>query len=313
MANAMYYAAWFHLGVLNAHSSLGTLTIKRSGQPDLVITLGTMTRNDVDGVPSQFFVHGPINTIFSIQGNDPLLTTRYRHYAARQLGSQLALQLASAAATAGWTGTPDFVGTQFFESVAGVATAKYRLAASSLNNITTQYQFSTMAGALLFGAAGTGLSAAATTHDFPNIPYFVVKPTLQQVSAPSEEYSGLDYEPIGIASFVQSDNGMGYGNARLAAPKFRSWMQQYEVKARIYRQLAASANPWTFEHLFEHCRSIYPFYVAHGGFADANDYPVFMLRDDGNAHAPRAASIANHAQIHQPFRCVSIGTIAVPS
>ncbi len=309
MTDAMYYAAAFHLPTLEAQSggNLGNLVIKRSGNADLTVDLGGLSRADATGAQSQYFFHLPFNFVFEFLRPDPSRGTAYPRYALRSLGSVLALALDAAAVSAGWAAGYSFTAanrTGFFESLSGVPTAKYRIAAG----VSIQYQFTSIAGAWLFGASGISLSSAATTHDLPYTPRFLVKPSRQRCSTPDEEFSGADYEPDEISTYAMADDGTGYGNARLAAPLYRNWVHQFETKAKTYRLLAsATDDSWTFQDLFEHCRTVYPFVVAHGGFASHIDYELFVLRE--SSFKPRVASTANHAAWHIPFRCINAGAI----
>lgn len=311
MSNAMYYSVGFNLSVVHAATPLGTLTVKQSGKPDLVVNIWELFANDYDSVASQFFWHSSFFTgLFVTAGNDPARSIRYPHYALQGLATAMRNKLTALATAAGWAVDTNF-GFEFREQL-GSGVAKPHHFLGTQNGLSVSYQFSTAAGAALFGAAGTSLIGAAVSHEFPNVPQFVVFPTVQTCGATDAENAAVDYEPTGIATFALADDCTGYGNSRLAAPLYRDWVQQYEVREKLYRLHATAAHPFTFQHLFEHCRDGYPFYVAHGLFASYAEYEVFMLRDGGNSFKPNPNS-GGSPQIHLPFRTVSIGSFQVPA
>lgn len=313
MTDACYYSAGFNLSAEHAASSVGTLTVKQSGETDLVVNLWQLAGNDYLSVSSQDFWHSAFFTgLFVTAGNDVDASVRYPQYSTQGIETALRLKLTADAIAASWPGSTNF-GFELRESVpAGETLARPHCWLGTQNGLSVSYQFSTAAGAALFGAAGTSLIGAATAHVFPNVPKFIVWPSVQHCGTPDAENGGNDREPSGIGTFALADDATGYGNSRFAAPLYRDWMQQYEVRARLLRKHAVAAHPFTFQHLFEHCRKGNPFYVAHGKFASYAEYEVFMLRDGGNSFSPIPAS-AGDPLFHLPFRTVSIGSFQVPA
>ena len=62
--------------------------------------------------------------------------------------------------------------------------------------------------------------------------------------------------------------------------------------------------PWTWEHLFEHCRTVYPIKVVDSDNYD--DVEVF-LRPEGAVFNPEAQTPDYDAQWHIPLQTVLAG------
>lgn len=80
----------------------------------------------------------------------------------------------------------------------------------------------------------------------------------------SDDLEG-DFEPDDIAALAVSDDATAFvGIARSTSPKYRTWVQQFEVKRKVFKAFAESPDLWTFERLREHCRCSLPFVVSDG-------------------------------------------------
>lgn len=311
MTAAFYYVAAVHLSNLNAESPLGTVTIRRGGSTDIVITIASLSANDLDGVASKYFWHMFNSGAFSVVGNDRHATSRYRNYSTSSLGLALQTAVRAQQTSLGWP-SASFTAQWHEETAGGAPLPHYRFT----NTQAITYQFSTLAGAWLFGTSSILLSGSLTTHTLstPSHCWFPY-PTaaLAMASTPDGELSGLDYNPEGIASLAISDSGRGYGNARLTNPIYRKWVQEHVRKQDVYRQNAPDFV-WAWQDMLEYCGTMFPFYVAHGGFANSfSDYEVFQFTAEGARLRARPASAANHAQIHCPFDCLSAGHLVFPS
>jgi hypothetical protein len=308
MSSACYYMRPFNLTLENSRSALGTLILRHTGQTNIVVDIAQLSADDATSVASNWFWHYFYATTFVVTGHDRAATTRYPHFATISLGQALNVYVQAQQTLLGWPES-DFAAT-WEETTFGDPLPYYAFQ----NGSAFTYQFSTAAGAALFGAPGTSLSSSAAFHALlTRVPNYVVFPSVQNVS-PTGELDAHYYEPEGIASAVVSDSGMVYGNARLTGYVHCDWQQKFETIEKVMRIRALSAHPYTFQHLFEDCRSHTPFCVAHGhGASPAYQYPVFALRGDGNAFRPRSASLANHYQTHLDFRTIAVGSLQTPT
>jgi hypothetical protein len=84
-------------------------------------------------------------------------------------------------------------------------------------------------------------------------------------------------------------------------------VQQFQSKAAQVRLYASGAAPWTMQHFFEYCRTVWPFLVARGGFGNASDYEIFGLREEGMAYQPSPHTVGNHAQTDTILKTISYG------
>lgn len=131
-------------------------------------------------------------------------------------------------------------------------------------------------------------------------PYYVI---LSQTAARSA-YS-RDYEPEGVASQAVSDDATNiFGLARTTSPKFLDWRQQFETLESTFKAAAATAVPWTWEHLFEHCRTVFPVKVIDSDNYD--DLEVF-LRPEGAQFRPEPQTPDYDSQWHIPLNTVLAG------
>ena len=131
------------------------------------------------------------------------------------------------------------------------------------------------------------------------VPYYLIETQVDGRSAYSR-----DFEPDGIASQAISDDGTSiFGLARTASPKFLDWRQQFETLESTFKAEATTV-PWTWEHFFEHARTVHPIQVV-----DGYDDMECWLRADGATFRPEPQTPDYDSQWHIPFRVVLIGRI----
>jgi hypothetical protein len=307
VSDACYYGAAFNLQTVNRLTPLGTLTLTHSGESNIVITLGNLLGTDVDTLQTGFFWHflTPAGAGFTLVGNDPDASVRFRHFSTISLGGVLSTAINALCTSLGWP-TSNFL-VQLHESNGTTPIPYYRFSYPT----AFTYTFSTQAGADLFGASLTG--GAAANAFLLGTPRFIWWPSGrasdQAVSVDGGEAEALDFEAESIATLVHADDGRGFMNSRTVAPLYRDWLQQNCPPNRVFREKVTTPI-WTAQHLYEWCRRGVPFYVAHGGFGDANEYPVFQLRTAGSSWKPRRTSIANAVYYDVPFKCGSVGHLA---
>lgn len=128
--------------------------------------------------------------------------------------------------------------------------------------------------ALGFGAT----SANASSHTSPAKAFYVIHTLHDGLSNVSE-----DYEPHGIVRGVISDSGQSFAVAPLAAPVHFDFRVPFERKQAVFKHEATATVPWTFEHLFEHCRGDLPFRVSWVYS------PLHLLRPEGASFRPTRA------------------------
>lgn len=291
--STMYYAAFD----ASLFGSLGKITLTRAAFSDIEVSFADVTDTAVDGTSTSsiFFhaVYDGLNVYQRVTGQDPQSTVKLQHYARRTWARALSAALNAAASSASWT-TPD--GFNFNQIT---STGLYTLS----SGYAIGYAFSTAAGAALMGFSSlTG--SANTTHSGTLVPTYTIAATL-----PSVSQNTPNFEPDGIANHWETDSGSGGGTSRTVSPQYRTFVQEFETKAKTIREAAVSAHPWTFDHLKEHCRGQFAFIVIDGFGAGTNE--VFSLRTGSTSKHPRRATEGNDAQFHIDFDTSVEGTIAV--
>lgn len=278
----MLYAAGFDVSTLSRlGTSLGNVTLTTAGKSDVVVDVSAITAATPSGV--SLFFHGDLA---SSQGAQTVSNSlRLATYSTFGFATELQTALQAEATTQSWT-TPSGL-TVAWSSTTG----KYTIAYSVANFTITAAN--DLTGDLL---GFSGAQSGAQTYTSDQTPYLIINPTLGSVSEPT-----TNYEPGSIASFAVADDGTGYGIARTEGPLYKDWTQEYETKEKTLRLSQASTHPMTFQALFEHCRTVYPFYVVGGGFNESFN-EIFFLREDGAHFTPERATPGNDAQFHIPFK-----------
>lgn len=169
----------------------------------------------------------------------------------------------------------------------------------SISHSTTNFDisFSTAAQRTLgFTAGSTNVASVTSTVR----PYYVV----DAAHAGRSSYSDR-YEPDDVASLAISDSGEVFvGMARTASPAFVDWRQQFETREATFKHVATTAVPWTWQHLFEHTRTVHPLLVK-----DGYDDSVYHLRPDGSSFKPEPQTPDYDDQWHLSFRTVLIDVL----
>lgn len=284
MANR--YFAGFDVSAL---TSLGTITLSTAGKSDVVITLSSVTDTAGDSSTTSLFCHPLAFASGTSQGSGG--ASVLQEWSAVSYATALQTDLQAEATAQSWTSPSNINVTS------SAATGLYTIAYSTAN---FDIAWSAAAGRNFLGYSGD--VSGATSHAGDQTPTYVIAPTLTDVSDPT-----TNYEPMGVGSRAIADDGSGFGIARTESPLYRDWVQQFETKAKTLRLSAATAHPWTFQHLFEHCRTVYPFYVT-SSFNAGSNYESFVLREDGAFFKPERATPGNDAQFHIPFRAHVVGT-----
>ncbi len=287
----MIYTAAFNVVSHNAIASLGNLTLSTAGETNLVIPIANIRGTSCDGTAdaTTFWVWEA--GTFHCVDHSPFAQARFRRFSATTWAGAVDAALKASAISAGWA-------AKIPSCTWSKTTGFYTFAVAT---VTSAITWSAVPGRSLFGFAGN--SATASSHTSAIMPTFVINPTLPAVSVP-EGGTHLEYEAEGISDSVSSDTGDTFSIARYVAPLHRDWLQQFETKAKTVRLSADESHPWTFQHLFEHCRGHFPFIVYGGGFNDTDSNLVFTLRGAGTSHRPVPAAPGWDGYFHLGFQCV---------
>lgn len=144
-------------------------------------------------------------------------------------------------------------------------------------NFTTADPSGTLAGQIL-GLTG---AVGSTQDKWCDVrPYYTVVASGGAKSAVTD-----DYEPDNVADGGWSLGGSHYTVSAQTAITFHDFDLQYEAKAATFKRDAVASVPWTYQHLWEHCRGDEPMLVA-----DGTDDTVHYLRPEGAAWKPARAA-----------------------
>lgn len=262
---------------------------------------------------TSFQIQVPALTELSWEGNNPVRI--FNHYAGLGLGRtasedrRVPLQLSQS------YGGNSFGGMTVNAMRAGAITAGW--GSPSANALTCAYNSGNLrytfgynsAFAIAFGSAATAslygfssLTASGSASLVGDIlPDYIIKPALPAVSDPT-----TNYEPDSITSQAVSGSGIAFGLSRSAAPLYRDWVQQYELRANTLRLAALSTAPFTHQELIESVRGSFPF-VVQDGFGTAND-EVFIIRAEGSNFKPDRAA-PGWDVFHITYKTIVQGTI----
>lgn len=275
--------------------ALGTMTLATSGKPNVVIDLTALAYTAGDGSGnSPVLFHYDAAADFGFVSQDKAAVPRRRDLALHAFDLVLETAIITGMVAQSWV-TPILHTSYSFDITTGHYTISYNIANLSVT-------WSTTLGRQLCGFAANLSGAQAYTGTIT--PYFAIAPTLLATSDNTP-----NYEPTGIASDCVADDGSGYGISREVAPTYRDWVQQYEIKAKSIRAAAVSTHPYSFQALFEDCRTQYPI-IVYNGFGDTIR-EAFTLRAEGaqwSAEQFRAGRAIDFA-FHIPFKTRVEGTV----
>lgn len=151
-----------------------------------------------------------------------------------------------------------------------------------------------LAAILGFSSNRTG----AASYSSQITPYYAIATTAGGKSRVED-----DYEPDGVATDSEADSGASFGISRTTSPKYHDFALPIESKAKTYKRSAA-AVPWTYEHFWEHARTVEPFSLY-----DGTNHEVFRLRADGASFRPQRVIADVDTLWDIPFRCRLVGRI----
>jgi len=155
-----------------------------------------------------------------------------------------------------------------------------------------------------FAQNNEGVASASITSTQP-CTYNVVS-DINGMSKVSDEY-----EPSGIASLAISDGGKHFGMSRTKSPIYHDWEQRFEPIEKVFKRNSVDPLPWSYQHLFEQCRTVYPFTVCTEQYRTGY-YPVYFFREDGAHFKPMRDHPDYDGHWHIPFRTSLAGWVAAP-
>jgi hypothetical protein len=234
------YAAGFDLNYLTSTAGI-SLVLEQAAKTNVVISVA-----DPALVPSKFVHDYVLSTATTHDGITMFSTT----WASTTLAAALTTAINTEAAANSWTCT---VLVSF-----SATTGRYTIALATGTGTFTVTFGNNPSKALLGFAAN---SATAATHVGTLTPTFWIDATLDGRSLDLEG----DFEPESVADLAISDDGTAFaGIARTTTPKYRTWVQQFELKRKVFKAFDNGTDVWTFEDLWEHCRCEMPFVVDDG-------------------------------------------------
>lgn len=280
----MFYAACFD--VADTLANYGTITFSTSGKSNAVVTISALGNGNTYGDLQNWL--NPVLTggWLSVDWRD---TNLLRAQAGVSFPAQVQSALRAAATVSSWT-SPSNITVTFN---ATTNPPRYEFAYPTGFTAIT---FSQTSGRNLLGFSGnfSGSSALVTGTLTPST---VIVP-----SQPGASMVTPDYEPKPLGGVGCAGNGTVFGVHRYTSEILRDWFQQYETKAKTYREFAGG-GALSFQGLYEAARHAYPFAVCNG-FGQSY-HEAFFLRDA--RFSPKRASPGNDAQFHIPFHAVVAG------
>jgi hypothetical protein len=178
------------------------------------------------------------------------------------------------------------------------------------NNNTMAYAISSSLGnsQLTFEPLGANLlglpegPTTAGTHTSSNRPYYIFAPSVGYTA----NTRPFRHPGDGIVSTAVTLDGTQYGVATVTRPVHFDFEQQLNPTASVFKYEAASSEPWTLEHLFEHvgCHEQVLLIAGTDAAFSGSTYPLrFYLRDDGAAFDPYYHEPDVNVYYGVPFRC----------
>ena len=156
----------------------------------------------------------------------------------------------------------------------------------------------------LLGFSSLPTSAAiSATSDVR--PYYLINPYITARSNVTDDYEGGE-----ISYDAEADDGNSFGISRLTAPLYHDWVQGFESKEASFKNSATAAVPFTYQHLFEHCRNVEPIWVLDSMGGSGTDNMAVKLRADGSVWRPQRVTADYDGQWNIPFNTRVIVTSA---
>jgi hypothetical protein len=157
----------------------------------------------------------------------------------------------------------------------------------------------------ILGIATSGSVGPSATVTSSRRTYYTIIPAITARSNVTD-----DYEPDDICADGETDDGSAYGISRATSPLYHDWVQAMEAKSACFKNSATASVPWTYQHMFEHCRNVEPIYVKDSEAGVGTDDMVIKLRADGARWAPDRVTADYDDLWSIPFRTRVVTTSA---
>lgn len=282
------YVAGFDISDSDFYFEIGT-----SGETTIVIRGSgsggshTYYLDDYDANASDYYCHVDIHDMETHNGDTPLSST----WADDSLASLIQQALNAGISGEGWAGS--------FTVTFSVTTCKYTITYSEANTSLVMGNAETC---LILGYSA-GVHSGSASHTSDNTCKYAVLSSLDNISNVSDEYEAQE-----VGSLAISDGGTPFGMARSVPIISLDWKQPYNTHEITHTRKAVSTTLWTFQDLFEHCRTVYPL-VACTEDLYTSYYPVCYLREDGANFRPERAIPDYDGYWHIPFRTFFYGWV----
>lgn len=286
--------------VTDSTHGFGSVTLSTAGEPDAVLNIATLGAfNGFTNRNVTAWNHYPV-ALTNLRGEDQDANTGIYHSAPIWgFGERVRDTLRAAATTATWT-NPSTVNVAF-----SLTTLRYTF--SYTQAPLTAVTFSNAATRALFGFA-SNFSGSSTSVVGTQTPRFCLEPTMRAVSPGNDP---LNVDPDDITPNAATVTGQRWGLRRTTHPLLRTWTQEFETYAKTIRLAASSAHPFTFQELFEACRTSLPFIVVDGWGDGRNE--GFYFTEDGahfsNSACIRAGGDMDGAMFHIRFNTIVAGRL----
>lgn len=155
----------------------------------------------------------------------------------------------------------------------------------------------TVAGRIL---GRTAAAAAVTSFTSTVRAYYSISTTTGGKSQVKD-----DYEQSGLVVGGHTMGATAYSATPSDSIVLHDFTVPMETKEKTYSRSATSADPWTFQHLFEHVRGEYPIFVDEG----ASPRSVHQLRAESAHFEPRREVADYDGQWNIDLRTYLIGRI----
>lgn len=163
-------------------------------------------------------------------------------------------------------------------------------------------------------ASAIGIDPAGATSVSDDVvgtmrPYYVMRAVYDGVERGNDQY-----EPNSIAFESEADDGASYGVARTTSPKYYDFSVQFETKETSFKANATAAVPWTWEHMFEHIRTIEPFWMTDSAYTGDVDTTLSLkMRAEGSSQNFRMVAPQLDTLWDIPFKTRVLGRFVEPA
>lgn len=125
----------------------------------------------------------------------------------------------------------------------------------------------------------TGTVSGGLSHELQRTPDYWISGAIGYWAENTDEYEDDEDVALDLIAFDGTPSGM----ERDGVPVHLDQVVPLEPRAMVYSRHAAASAPWTWQHLFRHCRNTKPLAIDDGA-----ETTFYRLRAEGAAFKPRA-------------------------